>query len=97
VLVLVIVAAAATIGAVRLRRPGRRQRALLLLCERAGVRFSALDPFDDTSFLPFRLFGRGDIRAFENVVWGGSDRRAVRVFDYWFEERDERGVGEKRT
>jgi hypothetical protein len=92
VLVLVV---AGSVAAVRLRRRDRRQRVLLLMCREAGVEFSVLDPFRDSTFLPFRLFGRGDTRGFENVMWDPRDDGAVRVFDYWFEERDEDGVGEK--
>jgi hypothetical protein len=92
---LVALLAFGTIAAVRRHRRDHRQRALLILCRRAGVRFSVLDPFDDTMFLPFRLFGRGDVRAAENVIWDGRDDGTVRVFDYRFEERDDRGVGVK--
>lgn len=92
----VALVAVAAIAAVRTRRRSGRQRALLILCRRAGVRFSVLDPFDDTTLLPFRLFGRGEARGFENVVWDPRDDGAVRVFDYWFEERDVHGAGTKR-
>ncbi len=93
-LVLVLVVAG-TIAAIRFRRRGGRQRALMVLCDRTGVEFSALDPFNDSNFLPFRLFGRGDTRGFENVIWDRGDDGAVRVFDYWFEERDDDGIGVK--
>jgi hypothetical protein len=91
-LVLLGVAVVATVAALRLRRGDARQRALLVLCRRAGVEFSVIDPFEDTLFLPFRMFGRGDVRGSVNVVWDPRDDGRVRVFDYWFEERDERGA-----
>ena len=92
-LVLLVVGA---IAQIRYRRRTRRQRALLSLCRKAGVAFSVLDPFDDTVFLPFRLFGRGDIHGFENVVWDPRDDDGVRAFDYWFEERNQQGIGVKQ-
>jgi Protein of unknown function (DUF3137) len=47
-------------------------------------------------FLPFRLFGRGQHRGFENAIWDSRDDGAVRVFDYWLEEQNEQGVGVKQ-
>jgi len=93
--VLLVAVVAATIAGVRLRRRTRRQRALLFLCREAGVTFSVLDPFGDTMFLPFRLFGRGQHRGFENVLWDPRDD-AVRAFDYWFEEENDQGIGVKQ-
>jgi hypothetical protein len=81
------------IAGIRHRRRTGRQRALLVLCRKAGVSFSVLDPFDDTVFLPFRLFGRGTRHGFENVVWDPRDAGAVRVFDYWYEEQNDQGIG----
>ncbi len=90
-LVLVAVIAGA-IAAVRHRRRSGRQRALMICCRNAGVAFSVLDPFDDSLFLPFRLFGRGEHRGFENVLWDPRDEDGVRVFDYWFEEQNDQGA-----
>jgi hypothetical protein len=94
--VLLVAVAAATIAGLRLRRRDRRQRALLFLCREAGVTFSVLDPFGDTIFLPFRLFGRGEHRGFENVIWDPRDDKALRVFDYWVEEHDDQGMKVKQ-
>jgi hypothetical protein len=89
-------AIAGTIAALRTRRRTRRQRALLLVCRDAGVEFAVIDPFPDTVFLPFRLFGRGDRHGIENVVWDPRDDGGVRVFDFWFEEQNDQGVGVKQ-
>ena len=59
----------------------------MLLCQRASLEFSTFDPFPDTIWLPFRLFGRGPSRGTENVVWNDDDGDDARAFDYWFEER----------
>ena len=95
-LLLLTVAACGTVAVVRLRRRTQRQRTLMILCRDAGVSFSVLDPFDDSLFLPFRLFGRGEHRGFENAVWDPRDDDAVRAFDYWFEEQNDQGVPVKQ-
>lgn len=80
------VAVIAGIAAVlRARSRSDRQRALLALCEDAGLACAVLDPFPDTTLLPFRLFGWGSAHGVENVVWHGADEHAIRVFDLWVE------------
>ena len=79
--VLAIVAVAA--ASIRARAGSARQRALLQLCADAGLTCSVLDPFPDTTLLPFRMFGWGGAHGVENVVWDGSDEHAIRVFDLW--------------
>jgi hypothetical protein len=64
-----------------------RQRQLMLLCHRASLEYSTFDPFPDTAWLPFRLFGQGPGRGTENVVWNDDDGEDARAFDYWYEER----------
>jgi hypothetical protein len=76
-----------TVVAWRSHRRRDRQRQLMLLCQRASLEFSTFDPFADTIWLPFRLFGRGLSRGTENVVWNDDDGDDARAFDYWFEER----------
>jgi hypothetical protein len=95
-LILLGLAVTGTIAGMRTRRRTRRQRRLVLVCRDAGVRTSVLDPFTDTVYLPFRLFGRADRHGVENVVWDPRDDGAVRVFDYWFEERSDQGIGVKK-
>lgn len=80
---LVVAAAAAWRFLSRRDRPHQ----LAALCTRASLEFSTFDPFPDTLWLPFRLFGRGPGRGTENVVWNGDDGDDARAFDYWFEER----------
>lgn len=79
----VLVAAAIAVGVARARAGARRQRALLKLCADAGLACSVLDPFPDTTLLPFRLFGWGSAHGVENVVWDAGDERGIRVFDLW--------------
>ena len=75
------------------RRGASRQRRLMLLCRRAGLGFAPLDPFSDTAWLPFPMFGRPK-HGTENVVWDRNAGPQVRAFDLWFEEpADEGGSG----
>ncbi len=88
----------AVVGVGRARRRGRRQRALLIACHDAGLKFSVLDPFDDTSWLPFPLFSATRSPEVRNVVWDGRDDTAVRVFDLAVDEvvTDEDGISQRR-
>jgi hypothetical protein len=62
-----------------------RQRRLMLLCERAGLRFSAVDLDGASAWVPFRWLLRGNWVGAENVVsYQGDD---VAVFDLLIEER----------
>lgn len=74
----------------RARHRAGRQRELMLLCRHAGLAFQPLDPFADTTWLPFRLFARGEARGTENAVWSDAVE-GVRVFDYWFTEQRDQG------
>ncbi len=48
-----------------------------------------MDPFTDTLWLPFRVFGRGTRRGTENVLWDPRDDPSdVRAFDYWWTEEN---------
>jgi hypothetical protein len=81
----------------RARHQAGRQRELMLLCRHAGLEYQPLDPFADTTWLPFRLFARGEARGTENAVWSDAVE-GVRVFDYWFtEQRDEGQVTTRLT
>ena len=76
----------------RFRRRQDRQRRLMLLCDAAGLELAPVDPFPDTTWLPFETFGHARSRS-ENVVWDPR-HEGVRVFDYWFEDAtQERPVG----
>ena len=81
------VIALAIVGVWRAKHRHARQRELMHLCHRAGLRFQAIDPFPDTMWLPFRVFGKGTERGTENVVWDPRDDPAdARVFDHWYVE-----------
>src|SRR5262245_14083808 len=91
VVVLVLVGAAAH-AIWRARRGAARQRRLMLLCDRAGLDFAAVDLRGDTAWLPFPMFG-AERHGTENVV---SDPAidGVYAFDLWYEEQtDERSGG----
>ena len=74
----------------RRRRRADRQRALMLLCARAGLEFAPMDLAPDTAWLPFRIFGRSRSGT-ENVVWDRTRGTSIRVFDVWFVDEDEAG------
>jgi len=82
-LVFAVATAVVVVAVVRARSGSARQRALVQLCADAGLACALLDPFPDTSLLPFRVFGWGSAHGVENVVWDGGDDRAIRVFDAW--------------
>lgn len=93
VLLALFTLAVAGVSAARAARRTRRQRSLVRLCLDAGVSFAVVDPFPDTLFLPFRLFGRGDERGIDSVVWDPRDDGATRVFDYWYRVHNQDGLG----
>jgi hypothetical protein len=97
-LVFVIAAVAAVVlAAWRVRHRAGRERQLMLLCRHAGLAYQPIDPLADTTWLPFRLFARGDARGTENAVWSDAVE-GVRVFDYWFtEDRREGRVTQRLT
>jgi hypothetical protein len=68
----------------------------MLLCQRAGLDFAAVDLFGDTAWLPFPMFGR-QRHGTENVVWERARGEEIRAFDYWYEEpSDDRPVTPRR-
>jgi hypothetical protein len=69
----------------RWRRAAARQRRLMLLCRRAGLDFAPLDPFGDTAWLPFPMFGKPKSGT-ENVVWERARGTEIRAFDFWYED-----------
>src|SRR4029079_7724899 len=83
--------AAVVAAVVRARSGSARQRALLRLCADGGLACAMVDPFPDTTLLPFRVFGWGSAHGVENVVWDGGDDRAIRVFDLWVQPRTDEG------
>lgn len=89
------VAVAASVAVVvvwwRRRRRADRQRRLMLLCRRAGLDFAPVDPFPDTAWLPFPMFGRRRLGT-ANAVWEHRRGPAIRAFDLWYE-----GPGEEQA
>jgi hypothetical protein len=68
------------LAAWKIVRRGLRQRALQLACWRSGLRFSDVDMFVDSLWLPFPVFGTAWSPEITNVVWDRRDE-TVRVFD----------------
>ena len=87
-----LVAVTVAVLAWRARSRAGRQRRLMLLCRRAGLDFAPLDTFPETAWLPFPMFGL-ERHGTENVVWDRREGTAVRVFDLWYREGDDRGPG----
>lgn len=81
-----VVVVAACVGAWRLHRRRGRARQLMLLCHRADLEFSPIDPFPDTLWLPFRWLGEGRWSRAENVVWNRAHGDDVRAFDLLIEQ-----------
>ncbi|HZA26982.1 MAG TPA: hypothetical protein VE915_04950 [Actinomycetota bacterium] len=95
---LIWVGVAAAVATVWWRRRGRaaRQRRLMLLCRRAGLEFAPLDPFPDTQWLPFPMFGHPR-RGSENVVWDRRQGADVHAFDFWYQDpADDDPIGVRR-
>jgi hypothetical protein len=89
----------AVVGVLGARRRHARERALMRLCRDAGLEFRPVDPFLDTLWLPFRVFGKGSTRGTENVVWDPRDDPAdARAFDHWYVEEasPETGIDQRR-
>jgi hypothetical protein len=85
----VFVAATTVAGALRAKRAAE----IPAIASKAGLQFSASDPFACTR-VRFQLFCKGDGRGAENVLWRESDDgRVFRVFDYWYytERKDDYG------
>lgn len=86
---LVALAVVGAIGAWRRYRALGRQRRLMLLCERAGLRFSPVDLDGVAAWVPFRWLIRGNWVDHENVVAYRDED--VAAFDLLVEDRA--GVG----
>lgn len=80
---LAFAAAVVAIGVLSYQAKIRRQRELAALAHAHGLDFAFDDPFG-TVGEPFTLFGKGDERGVENVLWGEWQGLAVRAFDYWY-------------
>jgi hypothetical protein len=92
--VVIVVAVAVVVGGYLISRQitQKRHAALTAVANSLGFRYSPDDPFD-TVALPFALFGRGDGRGVEDVLWGMAGNLSVRLFNYWYydESTDSKG------
>ena len=87
----VVIVAAVAAASIRARARTARRRVLLQLCADAGLACAVLDPFPDTTLLPFRVFGWGSAHGVENVVSNGREDHAIRVFDLWVQPEPDEG------
>jgi hypothetical protein len=92
-IVLGVMVAMSVFGAIGAWLRAKRSDDAATAAAKAGLQFSADDPFDCTR-VAFALFQKGDGRGAENVMWHTAEPdRPSRVFDYWYyvEHRDEYG------
>jgi hypothetical protein len=96
---LIVVVATLVAGAAYLRYQAQQKRraALFVVANGLGFQYSAEDP-NSTIGLPFALFGRGDGRGIDDVMWGDHEHVPMRLFDYWYydESSDSRGNRSRR-
>lgn len=90
-LILVAVAAVAVYSYVRKQQ---RREALATFAFQNKLEYSRVDPFGLTD-LDFRLFGLGDGRGCENVLWGDWRGLAVKEADYWYYEESTDSKGNR--
>lgn len=64
----------------------KRREELAGMARSLGLEYSSQDPYGLDS-LPFELFGKGDGRGTENVLWGTWQGIDLKCFDYWYYER----------
>jgi hypothetical protein len=90
---LVVMAAGGIAGSLR----AKRRSEMPAIAARAGLQYSATDPFACTR-MRFTLFCKGDGRTAENLMWrDADDGHSFRVFDYeyWVEHKDQYGRVDK--
>jgi hypothetical protein len=87
-----IVVAVIAFGAVGYYLKAKRREAFRHFAARHGLEYAAHDPFDLVGW-PFDLFGRGDGRGIDNLVWGRWEGEPIHAFDYWYyaESTDSKG------
>lgn len=95
VLILVVVLVAVGVAAYLSYRSKRaRIEALGALALRLGMTYAAQDPFGMLGE-PFKLFGKGEGRGIENVIYGPFEGMDARVFDYWYYTESTDGNGHR--
>ena len=80
VLVVVLIAAGLWLGWYLKKK---RREAFARVAASLGFQYAADDPFGLVD-LPFQLFGKGDGRGTENVLWGRWQDLEVKCLDYWY-------------
>jgi hypothetical protein len=91
-IVLLVFAVFTAAGAIAAALRAKRAAEVGEIAARAGLHYSASDPFD-CSRVSFHLFSKGDGRGAENVMWRDpEDGHSYRVFDYWYYD-EHRGEG----
>jgi hypothetical protein len=72
----------------------KRREAFARLASQVGLTYAAEDPFGLVG-LPFTLFGRGEGRGTENVLWGTWQDLDLKCFDYWYYEESTDSEGHR--
>lgn len=91
VFVLILAAVAAAVIHAFVQKQKRRE-ALAMFALQNRLEYSRVDPFGLSGYA-FHLFGLGDGRGCENVVWGDWHGLTVKEADYWYytESTDSKG------
>ncbi len=95
-LIAAIVAVAGGLIYINWLRTKKRREEFFRLSVRLGLEYSIKDPFDTPS-LPFDLFGKGERRSAQNVLWGDVAGMRVRLFDYSYVIRHHNPKGPDTT
>ncbi len=72
----------------------KRRLAFASMAKQLGFQYAITDPFN-TLAEPFALFGKGEGRGVENVIWGTWNGMETRVFDYWYYEESTDSKGNR--
>ena len=78
------------------QRAKKRREDFFKLSVRLGLTYAIKDPFDTPS-LPFHLFGQGERRTAENMLYGDVGDMRVRLFDYSYVIRHHNADGPDTT
>jgi hypothetical protein len=83
-LIVVVVIVAVGVGAyLSYQSKRKRAQAFGALAVSLGLTYAARDPFGMLG-QPFKLFGKGEGRGIENVIYGSHEGVVLQAFDYWF-------------
>jgi hypothetical protein len=90
----VFIAIAAAIAYFSFQAKKKRRLAFAAMAKQLAFQYAINDPFN-TLAEPFALFGKGDGRGVENVLWGTWNGMEARVFDYWYYEESTDSKGDR--